>query len=157
MYRLGILSLSCSQLQYSQTICWHHRRMIPPLGREHLHGKTQYIPGKQVLVSAWMWKTKYTPMSQCALCQIYAESWFNNTQFAPNQLWIAPGTWHCYYAFICSVIVRPTGIRLLKTWYVSFFWTWNDIALELLDSRYFVQSCVPNIPYNENKCNAIRF
>ena len=94
---------------------------------------------------------------QCALCQIYAESRFNNTQFAPNQLWIAPGTWHCYYAFICSVIVRPTGIRLLKTWYVSFFWTWNDIALELLDSRYFVQSCVPNIPYNENKCNAIRF
>jgi hypothetical protein len=25
-------------------------RMIPPLGREHFHGKTQYIPGKQVLV-----------------------------------------------------------------------------------------------------------
>ena len=25
-------------------------QMIPPLGREHSHGKTQYIPGKQVLV-----------------------------------------------------------------------------------------------------------
>ena len=25
-------------------------RMIPPLGREHSHGKTQHIPGKQVLV-----------------------------------------------------------------------------------------------------------
>ena len=25
--------------------------MIPPLGREHSHGKTQYIPGKQVLVN----------------------------------------------------------------------------------------------------------
>ena len=31
------------------------------------------------------------PISQCALCQIYAESRFNNTQFAPNQLWIASG------------------------------------------------------------------
>ena len=25
-------------------------RMILPLGREHFHGKTKYIPGKQVLV-----------------------------------------------------------------------------------------------------------
>ena len=30
-------------------------RMIPPLGWEHSHGKTQYIPGKQVLV----WKIYY--------------------------------------------------------------------------------------------------
>ena len=41
----------------SQTICWHHRWMIPPLGQEHSHGKTQYIPGKQVLVSVRLWKT----------------------------------------------------------------------------------------------------
>jgi hypothetical protein len=55
VYQLGILSLSCSQ--YSQTICRHHRQMILPTGREHSHGKTQYIPGKQVLVSAWLLKT----------------------------------------------------------------------------------------------------
>ena len=32
--------------------------MIPPSGREHSHGKTQYIPGKQVLVLmvSWLWK-----------------------------------------------------------------------------------------------------
>ena len=41
----------------SQTICRHHRWMIPPLGQEHSHGKTQYIPGKQVLVSVRLWKT----------------------------------------------------------------------------------------------------
>ena len=29
--------------------------MIPPLGWEHSHGKTQYIPGKQVLVRSWLW------------------------------------------------------------------------------------------------------
>ena len=29
-------------------------RMIPPLGREHSHGKIQYIPGKQVLVRSWL-------------------------------------------------------------------------------------------------------
>ena len=25
-------------------------------GGEHTHGKTQYIPGKQVLVKSWRWK-----------------------------------------------------------------------------------------------------
>ena len=30
-------------------------RMIPPLGQEYSHGKTQYIPGKQVLVRSWPW------------------------------------------------------------------------------------------------------
>ena len=29
-------------------------RMIPPLGWEHSHCKTQYIPGKQVLVRSWL-------------------------------------------------------------------------------------------------------
>ena len=33
--------------QYSQTIWWSQ------IG---LHGKTQYIPGKQVLVRSWLWK-----------------------------------------------------------------------------------------------------
>ena len=28
-------------------------------GREHSHGKTQYIPGKQVLVRSWLWKIYY--------------------------------------------------------------------------------------------------
>ena len=54
MYQLGILSLSCSQ--YSQTICWHHRWMIPSSRRKYYHGKTQYIPGEQVLVRSWLWK-----------------------------------------------------------------------------------------------------
>ena len=31
-------------------------RMIPPLRQEHSHGKTQCIPGKQVLVRSWPWK-----------------------------------------------------------------------------------------------------
>ena len=31
-------------------------QMIPPSGREHSHGKTQYIPGKQVLVRSRLWK-----------------------------------------------------------------------------------------------------
>ena len=39
-------------------------RMILPLGREHSHGKTQYIPGKQVLVRSWQWKI-YRFWSQC--------------------------------------------------------------------------------------------
>jgi hypothetical protein len=30
--------------------------MIPPLGRKHSHGKTQCIPGNQVLVNSWLWK-----------------------------------------------------------------------------------------------------
>ena len=30
--------------------------MIPPLGRKHSHDKTQYIPGKQVLVRSGLWK-----------------------------------------------------------------------------------------------------
>ena len=47
-------------------------RMIPPSGREHCHGKTQYIPGKQVLErnrdleqsrsiwgKSWQWKLYY--------------------------------------------------------------------------------------------------
>ena len=39
----------CSQ--YSRTICRHHRRMMYLLwGGKHSHGKTQYIPGKQVFV-----------------------------------------------------------------------------------------------------------
>ena len=33
--------------------------MIPPLGQEHSYGKTQYIPGKQVLVRSWLWKISY--------------------------------------------------------------------------------------------------
>ena len=31
-------------------------RMIPPSGQEHSHGKTQHIPGKQVLARSWLWK-----------------------------------------------------------------------------------------------------
>ena len=31
-------------------------RMIPPSGRKHSHGNTQYIPGKQVLVRSLLWK-----------------------------------------------------------------------------------------------------
>ena len=31
-------------------------RMIPPSGQVHSHGKTQYIPGKQVLVRSCLWK-----------------------------------------------------------------------------------------------------
>ena len=34
-------------------------QMIPPLGREHSHGKTQYISGKQVLVRSRLWKIYY--------------------------------------------------------------------------------------------------
>ena len=34
-------------------------RMILPLGREHSHGKTQFIPGKQVLVRSWLRKIYY--------------------------------------------------------------------------------------------------
>ena len=51
--------MSCKEFKklFLTTICGHHKRMILPLGREHSHGKTQYIPGKQVLVSAWLWKT----------------------------------------------------------------------------------------------------
>ena len=30
--------------------------MIPPFVRDHFHGKTKYIPGKQVLVRSWLWK-----------------------------------------------------------------------------------------------------
>ena len=33
--------------------------MILPFGREHSHGKTEYIPRKQVLVRSWMWKIYY--------------------------------------------------------------------------------------------------
>ena len=57
-WKLGILSLSCSQ--YSQTICRHHRQMIPTLGREHYHGKTQYItepgPGEVMTVEEFFFK-----------------------------------------------------------------------------------------------------
>jgi hypothetical protein len=37
--------------KYSQTICQSRVMMIPPSGREHEHGKIQYIPGKQILVT----------------------------------------------------------------------------------------------------------
>ena len=35
-------------------------QMIPPSRQEYSHGKTQYIPGKQVLVRSWLWKKKYS-------------------------------------------------------------------------------------------------
>ena len=35
-------------------ICRSVDRMILPTGREHSHGKTQYIPGKQVLMRSWL-------------------------------------------------------------------------------------------------------
>ena len=40
--------------------------MIPPLRREHSHGKTHYIPWKQVLVRSWLWKiyTLWAPWSE---------------------------------------------------------------------------------------------
>ena len=45
--------------QYNQTICWSQIVMIPPLRRKHWHGKTQYIPGKKVLVRSCQWKIYY--------------------------------------------------------------------------------------------------
>ena len=39
------------------SICWSQIVMILLLGQEHEHGKTQYIPGKQVMVRSWLWKT----------------------------------------------------------------------------------------------------
>ena len=42
--------------EYSQTICQLQIVMILPSGQEHQHDKTQYIPGKQVMVRLWLWK-----------------------------------------------------------------------------------------------------
>ena len=39
------------------SVCWSQIVMILLLGQEHEHGKTKYIPGKQVLVRSWLWKT----------------------------------------------------------------------------------------------------
>ena len=47
----------------------HCRWMIPHLGQELSHGMTHYIPGKQVLVSAWLWKTN----KQNSLVQLWWE------------------------------------------------------------------------------------
>ena len=40
-------------------------RMIPPLGQEYSHGKTQYIPGKQVLMRSRLWKIYLYPSNYC--------------------------------------------------------------------------------------------
>ena len=45
--------------RYTQTI-WQSQIMmiLLPSGWEYYHGKTKYIPGKQILVRSWLWKTK---------------------------------------------------------------------------------------------------
>ena len=51
-----IVCLKCCRMvdsvpiRHTISILW----MIPPLGWKCSHGRTQYIPGKQVLVSAWL-------------------------------------------------------------------------------------------------------
>ena len=53
------------------SICWSQIVMILLLGQEHEHGKTQYIPGKQVLVRSWLWKTNklYIDLTLCS-CKV---------------------------------------------------------------------------------------
>ena len=64
--------------------------MIPSLGWEHYHGKTQYIPGKQVLVSLRLWKTKKQAKKQAkkqtktvvkSLLSLHIDSAFRTPQF----------------------------------------------------------------------------
>lgn len=51
--------------QYSQTIFLSKIKMIPPLEQEHQCGKTQCIPGMQVLVKSWLRKTKKRNSFDC--------------------------------------------------------------------------------------------
>ena len=45
-------------------------QMIPPSGWEHFHGKTQYIPGKKVLVRSCLWKIYFIYYFMCRKMQM---------------------------------------------------------------------------------------
>ena len=48
-----LVSSLAHEKEFQNNLCL----MIPPLGREHSHGKTQCNPENQVLVRSWLWKT----------------------------------------------------------------------------------------------------
>ena len=62
-------------------------RMIPPLGREHSHGKTQYIPGKQVLVRSWLWKI-YLFLLFVAFYDLILKFSMQSLKFVATMQWI---------------------------------------------------------------------
>ena len=69
--------------------------MIPSLGWEHSHGKTQYIPGKQVLVRSWLWKTNKHIFYERALpSEIWWEMgyFFRTGPYTFRRPWPAPTT-----------------------------------------------------------------
>ena len=71
---------SSEKMYILTNICWHHRWMIPPLGREHSHDKTQYIPGKQVLVNDCGKQTNKNILQILLVYSLDCTKWYSSMQ-----------------------------------------------------------------------------
>ena len=88
-------------------------RMIPPSGREHSHGKTQYIPGMQVLVRSWLWKIYLENTEKLSVNKMSKPSW----SYGLSQCLL-------FYLFHLSSMYTKLCVNLHEDFQLSSTWLW---------------------------------